>query len=348
MRPLRILALGLLIGSAVHADTIRLRDGKEYEGVVISEDGDSYTVMVQVTETIRDQRRIPKKDILEIVKQKKDAAAFEKIKDLVPTPERLEVDEYDARIEEVESFLKEHGDSRLARSAASILETLDAEREVIASGGVKFEGKLLSATERQALAFTLDSQIVSAAMEEAIAEGRKIDALRAWDKLQEEFPSSRAYAAGIPKILPVMQVQLAAVERELEDIDERVEERLRKLERVPSKDRARVKEAIELEAADYKKLVEAEREAGIRWTSLNPFEKEPLNKARSLLEAEIRRIENFDPSRVPDGDAAWAAAWATLNGTPDLGAAREALSKARSARLPRKYIEILEAKMPSK
>lgn len=348
MRSFRLLALALLIGSAVHADTIRLRDGKEYEGVVISDDGDTYTVLVQVTGTIRDQRRIPKKDILEIVKEKKDAAAFEKIENLVPTPERLDVEGYNARIRKVESFLKEFPDSRLAPKAATILETLDAEREVIASGGVKFEGKLLSATERQAAAFTLDSQIVHAAMEEAIAEGRKIDALRAWDKLQQEFASSRAYVAAVPKILPVMRVQLAAVERELEDIDERVKERLRKLELVPTKDRSRAREAIERESADYKKLVEAEREAGIRWTSLHSFEKEPLNKARSLLEAEIRRLENFDPSRVPDGDSAWAEAWATLNGDPDPGAARDALSKARNARLPRKYIEILEEKMPSK
>ena len=348
MRSFRIIALGILIGSALHADTIRLRDGKEYEGVVISEDTESYTVMVQVTKTIRDQRRILKRDVLEIVEQKKDAEAYEKIKDLVPTPERLDVEDYDARIGKVEKFLTEHTESRFARSATPILDTLEAERDVIASGGVKFEEKLLSASERQAVAFTIDSQMLGAEMDEAIANGRKIHALRAWDRLHEDFSSSRVYLAGIEKILPIMRVQSAAVKRELETLDERVDERMRKLELVPSKDRARAREAIELQAANYLKLVEAEREAGIRWTSLDPYQKEPLNKAKSLLDAEIRRLENLDRSRIPDGDAAWAEAWTTLNGSPDSEAAREALTKARNARLPREYIEILEAKMPSK
>ena len=340
-------ALALLVAPALLSDTIRLRDGKEYEGEVISEDGDAYVVMVQVTKTIRDQRRIPKQDVLEIVAEKKDETAYEEIKDLVPTPERLDLEDYDARITKVEDFLKNFPDSLLADEAAAMLETLDAEREVIASGGVKFDGKLLSATERNAVAFTLDSRIAAAVMNEAIARRQWIDALRAWDHLERDFPNSRVYVEAVPKILSVMQRQLAAVTRELESFDSRLEERQTNLERVPEKDRARVQAAIEQRAADYQQLVESEREQGIRWTSLDPFEKEPLSRAKSLLESEIRRLEKVDTSTIPDGDAAWAEAWTVLNGNPTPDDAREAMTQARSARLPKPYLDMLEEKMPS-
>ncbi len=346
MKTTILLVLASLIGPSLFADTIRMRDGKEYEGVVISEEGDEYVVMVQVTETIRDQRRIAKKDVLEIVGERKDEAAYEEIKDLVPTPDRLDAEAYKERIAKVEDFFRKFPDSPLVPKVEPILMTLEDELTVVAAGGIKFEGEMLGAEERKAAAFSLDSQMVAATMEKAIAERRRIDALRAWDKLESEFPTSRAYRDAIPEILPVMRLQLAAVNRELDTFDRRLQERISNLERVPEKDRERAKQAIEREANEYLARIAKEKEEGIRWISLDPFQKEPLSRAKSLLESEIRQIEKIDTVTMPDGDAAWAEAWATLSGEPTKDEVRDALAKARNAQLPRKYLEILEAKAP--
>lgn len=348
MKSLLSLAAVPLLISVLHADTIRLRDGRELEGVVMSEEGDDYVVMVQVTKTIRDQRRIPKKDVLEIVGEKKDETAYEDLEDLVPAPDGLEVSDYDARISKLEDFAKEFPESSLIRKVEPMMKTLEEEREIVAAGGVKFEGKMLSAEERTSAAFTLDSRIVAAEMEDAIESGRRTDALRAWDRLQKEFPTSRAYRDSIPAIQKVMQRQLAAVNKELDTLDRRLEEQATNLERVPVKDRARAREAIEARATAYLRKVAQEEEAGERWISLDPFQKTQLSKVKSLLESELRRLENLDTLQLPDGDAAWSEAWATLSGSPSDEEAREAFSSAREARLPEKYLDMLEAKMPSK
>lgn len=348
MKTLLPLAFATLVLPLVHADTIRMKDGRELEGIVVSDEGDEYVLLVQVTKTIRDQRRVAKSEVLEIVAEKKDAAAFEALTDVLPAPDGLDTAGYDARIARVKDFLKGFPDSRHVRKVEPMLAALEQERSIVAAGGIKFEGRMLGADERQANAFTLDSQVVAAKVDEAIAAGQRIAALRAWDDLQKDFPTSRACLAAMPKILVVMKAQLDAITQELETIDQRTSDRSANLERVPEKDRARARQAIAEQSADYLRTIEEEKEQGIRWISLDPFQKEPLDRVKSLLEAEIRRLESLDTSKIAGGDEAWSRAWTVLNGNPDEAAARQAVSDARSAGLSPKYLALLEAKIPAK
>lgn len=346
MKQLLPLALAPLVLAIVHADTIRLRDGKHFEATVLSEADDHYVILVKVTETIREQRRIPKNKILEIVREKKDEIAFEELQELVPTPDRLDVEAYDSRIERLARFMEKFPDSPRVSTAEAMIKTLEAEREVIAAGGVKFDGELLGAEDRREKAFTIDSRIVEAELNDALSKGRRIEALRAWDELEKEFPTSTAYTDNLPRILDVMRTQLAAVEKALETYDQRVGRRAENMSRVPEKDRDRARQAIEDQASDYLDRIAEEREEGIRWLSLDPFQEEPLHRAKSLLESEIRRLEELDTRSIPNGDQAWKEAWTTLHADPNPDEAREAISKARDARLPERYIDMLEAEAP--
>jgi hypothetical protein len=348
MKQLLPITLASLVLAIVHADTIRLRDGKELEGTVVSETDTEYVVRVEVTRSIREQRRIPKNTVLDIVREEKDETAFEELKGLVPTPDRLDVEAYEARIGRVEAFIGKFPESSRIPEAAKILDTLEVERDVVAAGGVKFEGELLAAADHHKRAFTLDSLIVEAEFNDAIAEGNRTAALRVWDKLTKEFPTSRAYVRNIPRAIEVMRVQLAAVDSALETLDDRVEERSAKLASLRESDRARARKAHEQQSADYLRRIEAEREQGIRWISLDPFEKAPLSAAKSMLQSEIQRLENLDTSRLPDGDEAWKAAWKALDEDAASDAARAAVANARSARLPQRYLEMLEARLPAK
>lgn len=336
----------LLIGSLA-ADTIRLRDGRELQGIVVSEESDAYVVLIQVTPTIRDQRRIAKNDVLEIVGEKKDELAFENVRKLVPAPDGLDLADYDQRIEQVEDFLKKFPESDLFPNAEPILKALHEERAVVAAGGIKFKGRMLVADERKASAFTLDSQIAAADMDNALENRQPTQALRAWDKLEREFPNSQALRDRIPVALATMRSLLSSVDRSLETLEQRTAERAAKLERVPVKDRERAKRAIEEDATRYLARVAREQEEGIRWLSLDPFQRDPMSRMKSQLESEIRRLETLNPTTMPDPDKAWADAWATLHSEPSPEDAQTAINTARTAGLPQKYLAMLEAAAPS-
>jgi hypothetical protein len=325
------------------ADTIVFKDGRRLEGQIIEEKDDHYVALVQFTETIRDQREIPKSEVEEIITVKADEVAFEKIADLTPTPDLLSAKDYEARILQVEGFLEEHPESDFATKAAKILETLDREANAVRQGGVKFEGELIDPEDRQAQGFVIDSRIAARQFTQLASAGQRTAALRAWRELDEHFASSQAYREAIDLALALMRRHLAAIEDDLARVDERLEEQQTGLAQAPRRDRNRMERAIARNAASYKNRVEEERQAGIQWLSLDPLHPEPMQDVKRTLEREIDRLEQLDPSSLPDGNQAWKDAWETVSDDPDSSAASEAIREARSAGIPDEYLEDLEA-----
>lgn len=349
----RTTLLGLALMAGASADTIRLKNGQELEGQVLRTEGDEYVVQVQVTASIRDERRIPKSDVIEVVAERKDEAAFEAIKDLAPAPDLLDTAAYDARITKVRNFLKAHPDSLLVRDAEKILEPLEAERAVVAKGGIKLEGFMIEAEDRDSRAYPLDAQIAAKKVQLAIEAGDTNAALRAWSELERDFTASKAYAETAPLMLDVMRKQLNAIDRSLATLDERVAERKANIAAMPSNERRRTERLIAEQEANFEKLVAEEKEAGIQWTSLSPWHQESLNSTKRSLQQSIGKIENAAASETPDGDQVWVDAWevvgkASADDRESLQAARDSLNAVRGARLPERYRAKLEERMPAK
>ena len=107
MKPTRLLRLlPLMAIASAAADTFELKDGTKLEGTILREEGDHYIVQVQVTKSIKDERRIPKSDVVAQVAEKKDETAFASIAKLAPAPDLLGEEGYATRIREIASFLK--------------------------------------------------------------------------------------------------------------------------------------------------------------------------------------------------------------------------------------------------
>ncbi|MEP4079940.1 PTPDL family protein [Haloferula sp.] len=329
-----------------HADTIRMRNGIEYEGEILAEKDDHYVVKIQVTKSIRDERKIPKTEILEIVAEKKDKQAFEKIKTLVPTPDLLTRDQYDSRTEAVESFMAEFSKSGLLKKADELLKVLDAERSVVAAGGVKFEGKMIEGSDRAARAYPLDARIAASKVTRHGDDGNTTLALRAWSELETRFGTSQAYIDTIPYAQKMMTSHLKALDKNLASFDARLKKREDGLARIDERDRERTKRAIAEKDAAYERQIEEEKEKKIKWLSLDPYHKRTMTDTKRQLETALGKLERFDSSKVPNADDAWNDAWETLTGVTDRQAATAVVSAARAARLPKEYLDILEAKVP--
>ncbi|MCU0794665.1 MAG: hypothetical protein MUF31_01890 [Akkermansiaceae bacterium] len=342
----RYLLLAPAIFALAHADTIRLRDGSSLEGMIISETADAYVAMIQVTPTIRDQRTIAKKDVLEIVTEKKDEKEFAALAKLVPAPDLLSADDYQARIKQLEEFVKRNPATERKKDVDAIIQELETEAAVVREGGVKWKGKMISADEKKASAFTLDSAIAAARFSDHAAAGRSIPALRAWDELSLGFPTSRAYLDAVPAALRLMERFKVELAGQIASFDERTEKRQSDLAALDDADVTRTKAVIEDEAAEYLARVAKEKEDRVRWLSISPWHKEPMTEVVSKLDQEIRKLQSLKTETLPDGDAAWTEAWKTLNSNASLEDKRAAVSKARTARLPKSYLDQLTALLP--
>jgi hypothetical protein len=349
MKTYRLLSiLPFLLVANASADTFELKDGSKIEGTILRSEGSDYIIEVQVTKSIKDERRIAKADVVRQFAEQKDETDFAAIAALVPAPDLYSEEEYEAAAAKVESFLKKYPNSSRKKDAQKIYDTLESELAVVKTGGVKFEGRMIPASERAPRAYGLDASIVASNMKKAGDKGELVSALREWTKLEKEFPGSNAYRDNKDYAVTLMKTHLATVTSVLSGYDARVKARQSGLEGMDQSDRVRSEQAIQEEQAAYAARVEREKADGIKWLSLDPFAKVQLDETKRSLETEIRRLSSLDTSSMPNTEAAYEDAYAAIT---KQGAKKQeidsALSKARGANMSQKYIDELTKAAPA-
>lgn len=339
--------LPFLLAANASADTFELKDGSKVEGTILRTDGSDYIVEVQVTKSIKDERRIPKADVVRQFAEQKDQTDFAVIAALVPAPDLYSEAEYEAAAAKVESFLKKHPNSARKKEAQKIYDTLESELAVVKTGGVKFEGRMIPASERAPKAYGLDASIIASNMKKAGEKGEVVSALREWTKLEKDYLGSSAYRDNKDYAVTLMKTHLANVTSVLSGFDARVKARQSGLVGMEQSDRVRSEQAIQEEQAAYTARVEREKAEGIKWLSLDPFAKVQLDEAKRSLDTEIRRLSTLDSSGISNTEAAYEEAYAAITKT---GAKKQeidsAISKARGANLPQKYVDELTKAAP--
>ena len=109
MKNLSIITLCLLANSLFSAaDTFILKDGTKLEGKILSEEKDAYLLEVQITKSIKDERKVLKTDVADITRVSLDIIAYEAIAKFTPTPDLLTAAEYLQKISTTEKFLEAH------------------------------------------------------------------------------------------------------------------------------------------------------------------------------------------------------------------------------------------------
>lgn len=349
MKTYRLLPLlPFLLAANLSADTFELKDGSKIEGTILRTDGADYIIEVQVTKSIKDERRIPKADVVKQIAEQKDETDFAAIAALVPVPDLFSEEEYESAAGKVANFLKKYPNSARKKEAQKIYDTLESELAVIKTGGVKFEGRMIPASERAPKAYGLDASIVASNMKKAGDKGNFVSALREWSKLEKDYPGSNAYRENKDYAVTLMKGHLANVTSLLSGYDARVKARQSGLAGMEQSDRVRSEQAIQEEQSAYTARVEREKAEGVKWLSLDPFAKVQLDETKRSLDTEIRRLSMLDTSSLPNTEAAYEDAYAAVTKT---GAKKQeidsALSKARGANMPQKYIDELAKLAPA-
>lgn len=337
----------LLIATA-SADTFEMKDGTKLEGVIVREEGGNYVLSVQVTKSIKDEKVVAKSDVVKHIKERKDETEFEDLAKLVPTPDLKSEESYSSDIRKLENFIKKYPDSARKTQAAKILDTLVGEHALVKDGGVKLDGKIISASDRAPHAYGLDAGILAKQFTTAAEKNEYLNALRAWTKLETGYPGSNVYRENIQTVLKVMRAYQMLVNTTLGGFDARTKERASGLAGMNPGDRARSEQAIKEQQDAYLARVDKEKAEGMKWLSLDPYVKMPLEETKRYLDSEIRRLENLDLTYIPKTQEVYEETYkaVTRSGAtkPEIDAA---LSKARSASMPPQYLDILTKAAPA-
>ena len=321
-----------------HADTIVLNNGDKIEGRVLREVDGHYVVEVNVTKTIKDEKKIPVGDVKSIDKEGDDTKDFKEIEGFVPTPELLPVAVYEARIDKVESFINTHPKSKKIDKAKEMYDYLSEEIAVIRAGGIKFGEEMVAADDYLANAYEYDAAIAGNRIKEAVARREFLAALRAFDEYEANFSG----AEGRPEIVTLMKQVLAAfqasIDGSLASLDSRMEKRKAGLISMNPEDRAQTERALNEENERIAARFEAEKQEKNAWVTPDAFHKESLDSARRKSETEIKRLETEKAKavEVPAAEA-YRLAWGKLSAGTD-EERKAVLAEAKKNGLPPAYL----------
>ncbi len=339
-------ALLCLLGLALpgRADTFTLKDGTTVEGTVISEAGDTYVLDVQVTKTIRDERRIPKADVVKITREEPDAKAFQAISKLVPAPDLLTADEYAVNIAAIEKFIKDNPTSGNLKSARKMLETLKAEASQVAGGGMKINGKIVSAAEYQANAYDLDARVQESKIRDLVNDNQLLPAVRLFVDFDRDYRNTLAYGSLITLMKQAIQHQVEQAKESLLTLEARNKERAVGLQRMAFEDRKKTEEAIKSEAAEIEARYKAEKDAKQNWPTTTPYHKASLEDTVKFGQAELVRLSAVKTILGLDSGKAYREAYNAIQSGANAATVTAAIANAKAAGVPPRYLEPLEAR----
>jgi hypothetical protein len=325
------------------ADTFTLKDGTTLEARILKEEADAYTLEVQVTKSIKDERKILKSDVVKVTREQLDLKAFEAIAKLTPTPDFLSADDYAGKINTVEKFIKDHRASSKVKEAQTMLATLKSESAQLAAGSVKIGGKMISTAEYQANAYDFDARVLEAKIRKLISEDQLLPALRAFAEFDRDFRTSLSYGALVPLAKQLIQSYINEAQQSLLVLDTRLKERQVGLERMTSEDRAGTAAAIAEEDAAIEARFKAEKEAKQSWVTTSPYHKASLEEAVKFGQTELTRISAVKTVLGVDGGKAYREVYSTVKNGGNSVAVTAALAAAKTAMVPVRYLAPLEA-----
>lgn len=325
------------------ADTFTLKDGTTLEAKVLKEDADSYDLEVQVTKSIKDERKVLKADVVKVEREQPDLKAFEAIAKYVPTPDLLTENEYTTQISTVDKFLKTYPATSKAKEAKAILDTLRKEGQEVAAGGVKVGGTIVSKEDYQANAYDLDARVQEAKIRKLATEGQTIAALRAFADFDRDFRTSLSYGALAPFARQLILNHVAECQQALDSLDVRVKERQTGLARMVSEDRAVTDAAIKEQDAAIEARYKSEKDAKQVWVTTSPFHKASLEEAVKFGQSEAARVSAVKTELGVDGGKAYRELYSAVKNGANAATVTAALAATKTTLVPAHYTAPLEA-----
>lgn len=325
------------------AETFTLKDGSTFEGKIISEEGDTYVVDAQITKSIRDEKRVLKSDVVKISRELPDIKAFEALGKLLPTPDFMTTEEYQVKINALQKFLKTYPVGTKTKEVETALETLKTELAVVGAGGIKMEGRLISAENYKPNAYDIDSRVQEAKLRRLVEAGLYIPALRQFTEFDKDFRTSLAYADLLPLITKVIQNQQTAAKQALSTLPARLKQREAGLQQMAGEARTATAAAIREEDAAVEANYKAEKEAKEKWVTPSPNHKASLDDIDKLCTAELTRMAAVKPAAAKDGGEAYRDVYSAVNSDAKAAQVSAAMSVAKAAFVPARYLAPLEA-----
>jgi hypothetical protein len=276
------------------ADTVLLKTGEEISGSIVEETETTVVIDVQAARGITDQRTLSKEEIQTISRKTAADADYEELQKFKLGINSYPQATYEGAIASMEYYIKTHQDSPNAAAVQGTLAGFREELEKVQNGSVKYNNRWYTPAELELEKTQLAGQALLASIADLAARGDTIGALNTFDRLERNYPVTRAYVDSVKVAIALASRLPSEIERAV--VNTKAQEVQFKNSVVllaePAKSQALA--AWQQKIAQAEQVVLTAERAGVKWKPIVPLSERSINALKSLVPSEITRL-----SKVP-------------------------------------------------
>ncbi|MCX7713308.1 MAG: hypothetical protein N2035_06555 [Chthoniobacterales bacterium] len=310
------------------ADIIELKSGEVLEGKILREDEKEIVIEYRITESILDERKIEKSEVVKIQRQPEDLQVFTKLESLALPAEPIGPEDYQTYIHEHTKFLEKYPYSSKVRTVRERIEKANTEIQQLATGGIKIAGIVLSEEEARLAGISSEEREKLKRIRAAAAKNLHRDVLNltaAWEKMDAGSPAlaeaMRTAANSARKLRSKLEFDI----RNHPVIEAKWKE---SIAQASENDRRRVVEMLEEQQRTLAEELKKSKEAAERIPAFASHDLKSMQAALAELDKEETRLKGLNLSNrysslektIEGAEAAAKAEWVKA-----LEAARKAL-----------------------
>lgn len=300
MKPIRfphLLLISSLAALPATADTVKLKNGKVYEGTA-TERGDVIDIEIPMGKII-DHQTVKKSDVAEFTKTLPDEKEAADLASLVPTADALTAADYEKTLKDkVDPFLKKYPVSKFRPKVDAIAKTLRDELAKTKAGDVKLDGQWLPAAELKWNDYNVKALRLLIQLRSQLKAKKPMDAYQSFAKIESSHVASTAYPKAAAEISKAIKDLVASLNAAAAEQPAKAAERAASLKSLTQDKVASVEAAIAAEITAFKAKVEEEKSRKVPVTSFYPYDLNSIKESISGTEKEITRLAALDLTKL--------------------------------------------------
>ena len=327
----------------VSADILIMKNGERLEGTVLREEGDNYVVEVQVSARIRDEKLVPRSEVVKIEKMPEFEKVFATIANLSPAPELLSEEGYEERIGKLREYIEAFPKSPKNPVVEEMIKSLEEEMALIKGGAIKIGEEIISADDYEANAYGYDALIAEKRIREAVKRRDFLGALRGFDSYETNLGTPEGHAGLSSLMSQVLGAYSASLAESLAGLEDRLAARVSGLARMSPDDRAKSQRALDAELSQLAERFLQEKSDNMKWITPHAYHKESLEEAQRQAVAEMTRLDQQEPEPGVSLAEFYRTAWEKLQAGTDEDK-KLVLEEAKAKKLPDSYLAKLRGR----
>lgn len=299
MNSIRFLLAAALTASPalLRADTLKLKNGKVYEGTV-TEIGDSYEIAIPMGKIV-DHQTVKKADVAEFIRTLPDEKESKDLAALVPTADAMPASAYEAVLKEkIEPFLKKYPVSKFRAAVDSVAKTYREELARVKAGDLKLDGTWIAAEELKWNDYNVKAQKLLLQLRGHLKSGKPMEAYQAFSAIETGHVASTAYPKAVAEISKAMAKLEATLEAAATEQPTKVIERTKMLAGLTADKRSAVEAAIKEELTNFQTRLAEEKKNKIPLTTFYPYDLSSIKESMTGAKKEITRLAGLDLAKL--------------------------------------------------